>query len=231
MIASIVAGTVPAVEDDAGPIRSLYILKNGLPVFAKDFGQLEHAAGGDNQMLVSGFFQALTSFLRDMKDFGEMKSLITSSNFRFSFYQAESLLFVTCTDGRMDEIMVERFLRNISMKFLKAYSKHINASNMVNMKQFAGFETILQREMLSRDLRDSPTRVSPPPAKAPVPRLLMPANEARQVFHISDDLYEHVIKYIDGKTDIDAIAKLSSLDAGHIGAFVRHLTKMGIVAV
>ena len=231
MLASIEARTTPAVEGDAGPLHSLYILKNGLPVFAKNFGQAEHARGEDNQMLVSGFLTALTSFLRDMKDYGEMKSLVTSSDFRFTFYQADSLLFVTCTDGRMNEIMVERFLRNISMKFLKAYSTNINASNMVNMKHFAGFESILQREMLSRDLRESTARVLPLPAEKPVPRLLMDAREARQVFHLGDDLYEHVIKYIDGKTDVDAIAKLSSMDAARVGAFVRHLTKLGIVAV
>jgi len=222
--------TAPAIDNDAGPLRSLYILKNGLPVFAKNFGQLDHVVGEDNQMLVSGFLTALTSFLRDMKDFGEMKTLLTSSNFRFTFYQADSLLFVSCTDERMDEINVERFLRNVSARFLKAYSSRINGSNMVNMKQYAGFESILQREMLSRDLRDSRTSVAPPPAKTPVPRLLMPANDARQVFHLSDDLYEHVVKFIDGKTDINAIAKLSGMDAGRIGAFVRHLTKLGIVS-
>jgi len=231
MMTSIEAGTSPAVEGYAGPIQSLYILKNGLPVFAKDFARPERLAEQDTQMLVSGFLTALTSFLKDMKDFGEMKSLVTSSNFRFTFYQADSLLFVTCTDGRIDEIMVERFLRNLSVKFLHAYSKHVNSTDMVNMKHYAGFDAVLQRELLARDLRDPAPRVTPPSLNKPVPRLLMPASDARQVFNLNDDLYERVIKYIDGKTDIDAIAKLSGMDAGRAGAFIRHLAKLGIIAV
>jgi len=230
MLASIDAGTAPGHADDTGPLQSLYILRNGLPVFAKTFARSENS-GPDTQMLVSGFLTALTSFLKDMKDYGEMKSLVTSNNFRFTFYQAESLLFVTCTDGRMDEIMVERLLRNVSMKFLKAYSTHLNASNMVNTKHFAGFDSILQRELLSRDLRRVAGPASPAVMKQPVPRLLMPASDARQVFHLSDELCNLVMKYIDGKTDIDTIAKLSGLDAGRIGADVRHLAKLGIVEI
>jgi len=43
--------------------------------------------------------------------------------------------------------MVEKFLRNVSMKFLQAYSAQLVNSNMVNMKHYAGFEALVQREI------------------------------------------------------------------------------------
>jgi len=230
MVASSVAPTDPTGEQGSSPVRSLYILKNGLPVFTRDFVPATAAGGEDNQMLVSGFLTALTSFLKDMKDFGEMKSLVTSSNFRFTFYQAESLLFVTCTDSRMDEIGVEKFLRNVSIKFLQAYSKQLGASNMVNMKHYAGFDAIMHRELLARDLRSGQATKASPVTKMPVPKMLVPADEARQVFHFNDEIHEKVIKYIDGKTDVDSIAKLSGMDPGKVTSFVRYLCKQGIVS-
>jgi hypothetical protein len=229
MIASNNPMTEPRGEQGTSPVRSMYILKNGLPVFTKDFVQTPSKENEDNQMLVSGFLTALTSFLKDMKDFGEMRSLVTSSDYRFTFYQVESLLFVACTDGRMNDTMVEKFLRNVSMKFLQAYSAQLANSNMVNMKHYAGFEALIQREMVSRDLRVDPGFAPVAPGTSPTPRLLIPADEARQVFHFNDELHEHLIKYIDGKTDIDNIARLSGMDANRVNSFVRFLYKQGVL--
>ncbi len=228
MIASNPPGTAAQGPADACPIRSLYVLKNGLPVFTRDFVPVPSMEGEDNQTLVSGFLTALTAFLHDMKDFGEMRTLVTSSNFRFTFYQAESLLFVTCTDGGMEEAMVERFLRNVSARFLQAYSKQIMHTNMINMRQYEGFGAIVQRELLSKELRSVGQQA--PQAKEPVPRLLMSADEIRSVFSFNEELHEKIVKYIDGKTGAGEIAKLSGIETTRVTSFLRYMCKQGIVS-
>jgi hypothetical protein len=228
MIESNMPGTTTVASPGSGPIRSLYILKNGLPVFTKDFVPVPSMEGQDNQTLVSGFLTALTAFLHDMKDFGEMRSLVTSSNFRFTFYQAESLLFVTCTDEGMDEAMVDRFLRNVSMRFLQAYSKQLLHTNMINMRNYEGFDAVVQRELLSKELRSLPPLS--PQVKSPMPQLLMPEADIRSIFSFTAELHEKVVKYVDGKTSIDDIAKLSGIETPRVTSYLRYMCKQGIVS-
>jgi hypothetical protein len=228
MIASNPTGTAGQVPSDACPVRSLYVLKNGLPVFTKDYVPVPSTQGEDNQTLVSGFLTALTAFLHDMKDFGEMRTLVTSSNFRFTFYQAESLLFVTCTDSGMEEAMVEKFLRNVSARFLQAYSNQILHTNMINMRHYDGFEAVVQRELLSKELRSASNPA--PQAKGQVPRLLMPVEEIKSVFSFTEEMHEKVVKYIDGKTSGEEIAKLSGMEATRVTSFLRYMCKQGIVS-
>jgi hypothetical protein len=228
MIASNPTGTAAQGPADACPVRSLYVLKNGLPVFTKDFVPVPSMEGEDNRTLVSGFLTALTAFLHDMKDFGEMRTLVTSSDYRFTFYQAESLLFVTCTDNGMEEAIVERFLRNVSARFLQAYSKQILHTNMINMRHYEGFDAVVQRELLSKELRSVGHEA--PQARGPVPRLLMPADEIRSVFNFTEELHEKIVKYIDGKTGTDEIAKLSGMETTRVTSFLRYMCKQGIVS-
>ncbi len=228
MIASNPPGTAAQGPTDACPVRSLYILKNGLPVFTKDFVPVPSMEGENNKTLVSGFLTALTAFLHDMKDFGEMRTLVTSSDFRFTFYQAESLLFVTCTDGGMEDAMVEKFLRNVSARFLQTYSKQILHTNMINMRNYEGFDAVVQRELLSKELRSIGHEA--PQTKGPVPRLLMPQEEIRSAFSFTDEMHEKVVKYIDGKTGADEIAKLSGMETPRVNSFLRYMCKQGIVS-
>nr|MDO8086205.1 hypothetical protein [Candidatus Sigynarchaeum springense] len=223
MTAMAVQGTI-----EACPVRSIYILKNGLPVFTRDLVPSPSTAGEGNQTLVSGFLTALTSFLHDMKDFGEMRTLITSSNVRFTFYQAESLLFVTCTDGSIEDRVVERFLRNVSARFLQAYGDQVLHTNMINMRHYEGFEAIVQRELLSKEFRLEHSQA--PKAKEPVPRLLMPADDIRSVFNFTEEMHEKVVKYIDGKTSTDEIAKLSGMESARVTSILRYMCKQGIVS-
>ncbi|MEX2681722.1 MAG: hypothetical protein Q6373_008980 [Candidatus Sigynarchaeota archaeon] len=228
MIASDRTGMAVQGAADACPVRSLYILKNGLPVFTRDLVPSPSTSGEGNQTLVSGFLTALTAFLHDMKDFGEMRTLVTSSNVRFTFYQVESLLFVICTDGNMEETLVERFLRNISARFLQVYGDHILHTNMINMRHYEGFEAIVQRELLSKELRQEHSGT--PKEKGLVPRLLMPADDIRCVFNFTEEMHEKVVKYIDGKTSADEIAKLSGMESARVASILRYMCKQGIVS-
>ncbi|MBN2150514.1 MAG: hypothetical protein JW839_03605 [Candidatus Lokiarchaeota archaeon] len=228
MIASSPPGAATSGSQGSTPVRSLYILKNGLPVFTKNLLPIPSMEGEGNQTLVSGFLTALTAFLHDMKDFGEMRTLVTSSNLRFTFYQADALLFVTCTDGSMDEVLVEKFLRNVSAKFLQAYSKQVLHTNMINMRHYEGFDAIVQRELLSREFRSgsSPATVT----SGPVPRLLVPAEEIRATFSLTEEMHEKVIKYVDGKTGADEIARLSGMESSRVASYLRFMCKQGLIS-
>ena len=208
-------------------LKSFYILKDGLPVFTKEF-MPNNQDDNNNQMLVGGFLSALVSFLKDMKDFGEMRTLTTSSNVKFSFYQADSLIFVACTNGTLEDITVERLLRNLSIKFLQSYSKKISSTNLVNMKTYSGFETILQRELLSQELRGK-NITKTILKKRNTPSLLLPKERVISEFYFNNPASQKIIKYIDGKTDIEEIAELSGLEQNQVSSFVRNMVKNGVV--
>ncbi len=210
-------------------LKSLYILKEGLPVFTKECSE-----GGDGDKdthtLVSGFLTALASFLKDMKDYGEIKCLTTSTNVKFSFYQNDALLFVACTDGTVDEVTVDRFLRRISMRFLESYQHVLRSTTMINSKSYAGFDAVLKRELASNVLRGPPSvATQPSPAKSPVPRLLMPSQAIARELHMSNVPFLDVMQYVDGNTDIDGIAKLSGIEGKKVDLFMRYLVKHGVV--
>nr|MDO8115610.1 hypothetical protein [Candidatus Sigynarchaeota archaeon] len=213
--------------DFEASLKSLYILREGLPVFTREYNV--GASEQDTSTLVSGFLTALASFLKDMKDFGEMRCLTTSTNVKFSFYQNDGLLFVACTDGTVDEITVDRFLRRISMRFLESYQHVLNSTSMVNTKSYAGFETILKRELASNVLRGP--LLTPPsltPLKSPVPRLLIPHHDVARELHMSNMPFMDLIHYVDGKTDIDGISKLSGIEGKKVDLFMRYLVKNGV---
>ena len=181
-------------------------------------------------MLVSGFFSALSSFLKDMEDYGEMRTLATSTGTRFTFYQAESLLFVACTDGSLPEGMVDRILRRTCMSFMSSYGKHLQGATTINAKMYTGFNQVLEREVLSRELRShDPAGRAPVHASTPVPRLLVARDRLRREFGFSGTLHDTVIQHIDGSTDVSAIARLANLDEGKIHAALRYLVKQGVV--
>jgi hypothetical protein len=217
----------PSVQD--GPIKSLYILKNGLPVFTKEFSPALQAQ--DMQMLVSGFLTALTSFLKDMKDFGEMRSLTTSTNHRFNFYQSDGLLFVACTDGSVAEVDVDRFLRNTCAKFLQTYSQDKISSNMINTRHFQGFESIMQRDLMTHELRGISSAGEPPARAGGVPRMLVPVERVQREFHLGGEGMDTVLNYVDGRTGIGDIAKLVGMEAPKVTSYLRHMVKNGVVAL
>jgi hypothetical protein len=123
---------------------------------------------------------------------------------------------------------VEKFLRNVSARFLQAYSKQILHTNMINMRHYEGFGAIVQRELLSKELRSVGSLA--PQTKGPVPRLLMPAEEIRSVFNFTEEMHEKIVKFIDGKTGADEIAKLSGMETTRVSSFLRYMCKQGIVS-
>ncbi|MHA1682520.1 MAG: hypothetical protein ACTSUE_16400 [Promethearchaeota archaeon] len=210
----------------AYPIKSLYIIKDGLPVFKKEFSRQTEDA--ENETLVSGFLSAISSFMKDMKNFGLMKELKTSANYKFSFHQVESLLFVVCTESNLPGSLIDKLLNSISMKFLQLYSKQIGSSSMINQKLYTGFDSILSREIISRDLRAPVLRGRQEPS-AIKPRLKYSVKSVQNDFYVKGGIPEIVLPHIDGNNSIADIAAATGMEASKIHSFLKYLVKEGIV--
>lgn len=210
----------------ACPVKSVYVLKNGLPVFTREFD----GASSGNEMLVSGFFSALTSFLKDMQGYGEMRTLVTSNDTRFTFYQADGLLFVACTSGTLSEVDAERLLRRTCMKFMESYGAHVMATNTVNTKTYAGFGQVLERDILAREVRfASGTGDADPRKPAVVPRLLVSKERVRQELGPGEAVHQAILEHVDGSSDVKTIARLAGIEETKVHASLRYLAKQGIL--
>jgi hypothetical protein len=218
------------------PLKSIYVVRDGLPVFHQNFAANDGDGekGEQDEMLVSGFLSALTAFMKDMNEFGDMRELRTSSNLKFSFYQKESLLFVACSDDSMSPMLVESLLKRLSMKFLRMYQKKLDHSpSMVNSKDYLGFERIIHREILSNNLRDLLTtddnaeRVKSHTDK--IPTLLLPLDRIKREYYVRGALPDKILPLINGKRSIPEIASAAGLDLKKTESYLRYLVKEGIL--
>ncbi|MFX0101593.1 MAG: hypothetical protein ACFFCS_18605 [Candidatus Hodarchaeota archaeon] len=212
------------------PLKSIYILRDGLPVFHREFSP-HLRQGEENEMLVSGFLSALVSFMKDMKEFGEMKELMTSSNLKFSFLPIESLVFVACTNGNLNQGVIERFLRSISMKFLHLYQTRLSSTRVINPRKYDAFESIIQREMLSNMLRENSNQSPSVDIRSGIPALLVPPESIQHEFYFKGDLAERILPHINGENNVESISRVSGVEVYKVHAFLKYLVKIGIVDV
>ncbi|MBD3186341.1 hypothetical protein GF325_05890 [Candidatus Bathyarchaeota archaeon] len=210
-------------------MKSLYIIKNGLPVFKREFSSCVDESV--NETLVSGFLSALSSFMDDIKNFGSMKELKTSSDLKFSFKKVSQLLFVTCTDASCSQEYVEAVLERISTKFLEIFSKHIFKSTIVNQKHYKSFNAVLTRDFLSQDLRKGDILEKISTRGALIPRLLHPMSTITNDFYVKGDMPDAILPLIDGTTTIHKIARMAGMQENKIHSFLKYLVKEGVVAL
>ncbi|MHA1371717.1 MAG: hypothetical protein ACTSRA_18605 [Promethearchaeota archaeon] len=210
--------------------KSFYVLKNGLPVFHKDYSN-SNTGKEESEVVVGGFLSALSSFVKDMVDFGEMKQLETSNNIRFTFYQKDSLLFVACTKGDyLADSEIEDFLKRTSTKFLEMYSKKLANSKIINCKYYEKFESVLTREILAHQIRTETREAwDPSEIRRQVPTLLIPLKDIQHEFYFKGNLPEKILPLIDGKNNIEQISKLSGVEVYKVHAFAKYLIKEGVV--
>ncbi|MHA1793000.1 MAG: hypothetical protein ACTSVI_10180, partial [Promethearchaeota archaeon] len=212
-------------------LTALYIIRNGLPVFQADFSK-EHSLANEDETLVSGFLSALDSFMKDMKSFGDMKELKTSGNFKFTFHEKDSLLFVACSKDDLEQGVIKSFLYNVSSKFLQLYQKHLNRGSMIVQKDYENFNTILQRDILSKHIRESLERKR---ARCSLmvlkPRLLIPATKIMKDYFIRGPLPDKILPHVDGKKDFDEISRITGLDVKKVTQFCKYLVKEGVLAI
>ncbi|MBY8982760.1 MAG: hypothetical protein KGD57_07415 [Candidatus Lokiarchaeota archaeon] len=108
-------------------IKDVLVIKDGLPLFSKNFTSSRNFISNHNNLImVSGFLSALNSFSEEFEDMGSIKELkLSNSNLRLAFLKNNTipnLIFLASFDEESSSVNVQRFLRKISYTFLKKYN-------------------------------------------------------------------------------------------------------------
>ena len=136
-------------------IRDLIIIKDGLPLFSKNFASTFNSVNhtnafsqSDNIVMISGFFTALNTFSDSFEDLGMISELKLSNNdLKLSFLRDSTIpnmIYLATYDEKSNSVDVQKMLKKISRTFLKKYSMN----NIVNwtgeMNYFQSFDEILE---------------------------------------------------------------------------------------
>ncbi|TFF85337.1 MAG: hypothetical protein EU518_01355 [Promethearchaeota archaeon] len=140
-------------------IRDVLIIKDGLPMFSRNFTDRRNFISDQNNLiLVSGFLSALNSFSEEFDDLGSIKELkLSNSNFRLAFLKNNTipnLIFLASFDEETNSVNVQRFLKKMSYTFLKKYniSKIIDWDGRSNI--FDSFTGIVRKYIQDEENED-----------------------------------------------------------------------------
>lgn len=131
-------------------IRDVLIIKDGLPMFSKNFTNRKNFISDQNNLiLVSGFLSALNSFSEEFEDLGSIKELkLSQSNFRLAFLKNNTipnLIFLASFDEETNSVNVQRFLKKMSYTFLRKYNINKIANWDGRSNIFDSFTAIVKR--------------------------------------------------------------------------------------
>lgn len=131
-------------------IRDVLIIKDGLPMFSKNFTNRKNFISDQNNLiLVSGFLSALNSFSEEFEDLGSIKELkLSQSNFRLAFLKNNTipnLIFLASFDEETNSVNVQRFLKKMSYTFLRKYNINKIANWDGRSNIFDSFTEIVKR--------------------------------------------------------------------------------------
>lgn len=133
-------------------IRDVLIIKDGLPLFSKNFSNSNNFISNQNNLiLISGFLSALNSFSEEFEDLGAIKELkLSNSSLRLAFLKKKTLpnlIFLASYDENTNNLNVQRFLRKMSYTFLKKYDISRISNWDGNTDIFLNFGSIVQQQV------------------------------------------------------------------------------------
>ncbi|MBD3193900.1 MAG: hypothetical protein GF317_02515 [Candidatus Lokiarchaeota archaeon] len=129
-------------------IRDVLVIKDGLPLYSKNFCNSKNFISDKNNLImVSGFLSALNSFSEEFEDLGSIKELkLSNTDLRLAFLKNNTipnLIFLASFDEKTNTVNVQRFLKKMSYAFLKKYN--INRINnwTGQTNEFDSFEDVV----------------------------------------------------------------------------------------
>jgi hypothetical protein len=133
-------------------IRDVLIIKDGLPLFSKNFSNSKNFISNQNNLiLISGFLTALSSFSEEFEDLGSIKELkLSNSSLRLAFLKHKNLpnlIFLASYDESTNSINAQRFLRKMSYTFLKNYDLNQISNWDGNTETFINFANIVKSQV------------------------------------------------------------------------------------
>ena len=129
-------------------IHDFLIIKDGLPLLAKNFSVAKNIFSETNSLImVSGFFSALNSFSDSFEDLGTISELKLSNNdLKLSFLKDSSipnLIYIATYDESSKPVNVLRILRKVSRTFLQKFSVEDILNWKGNVNAFRSFDDVL----------------------------------------------------------------------------------------
>lgn len=110
-------------------ICDIIIIKDGLPLFSKNFSNSNIKnllSQEDSLIMISGFFSALNSFSDSFEQLGTIRELkLSNNNLMLSFLKDSNvpdLIYLATYDNKSDLLNVQQFLKKISNAFLEEFS-------------------------------------------------------------------------------------------------------------
>ena len=221
-------------------VQSLYILKNGLPIFHWAYN--DKIKGSSNvyegkkkdSVLISGFLSAIVSFANEI-GIGEPRSYLTK-NLKFSFLNENGFLFVVSTEKQISKNKTFEFLNIVSKTFVKLYDvgdiQNFSAINLSGFKDYL-FEIITKinsKEIAGAEINKneiSNQKNEQNKFKNLIPKCYIDVDKTK---HLSSSR-RALFKLIDGNSSIFKIAEKFNDNPQNIFFTLRPYEKFGYIRI
>jgi hypothetical protein len=129
-------------------IVNFFALRDGLPLLKINMDSQHDLSDNKKQfMLLSGFFQAITSFTDSVDKLGEIDEVQMTDQI-FSFwrkkYKHSVILFIICSDENTGKPFRQAILEEASATFLHMYKKELQEKWTGETHQFQAFEPVFR---------------------------------------------------------------------------------------
>jgi hypothetical protein len=236
-------------------IRDVIIIKDGIPLFNKNFSSDINVFSQPNSLiLLSGFFSALNSFSDTFNNLGSIKELkLSNTDLCVSFLrdtEIPNLLFLATYDECSSVFNVQKTLEELSKSFLRIYdlNKILNWSG--NIDDFSSFEDEANQYIRENNDLEKICEKNSDFKEKNVNLLISHQNRGEEhpyyykfipnfknskkikpqyylTGHTSNKIFEH----INGKKSIDIIANDLNLNHEQVFNVCKSLCKMGFISL
>ncbi|MHA1753602.1 MAG: hypothetical protein ACTSYZ_14655 [Candidatus Helarchaeota archaeon] len=225
-------------ENTLFDVRSLYILKDGVPVFHWHYindKELNIEKEEKDSVLISGFLSAIVVFANEI-GIGEPKSYLTD-DIKFSFLNKNGFLFVISIEKDIPDEQAYDFLNIVSKTFIKLYDvgdfHNLQAINFDEFKEYL-FEIIKKFNIknITNEKINEDEIIKEIPNKSNIYKNLIPKCyiDLERNKHFSS-LRRTLFKLIDGNISIYNIAQKMNYNPQDIYYTLRSYEKFGYIQI
>jgi len=231
-------------------IRDLVIIKDGVPLLSKKFGNNEKSvfAQENDLIMLSGFFSALNSFGNQFKNLGSISELkLSNSNLKLSFLNdinIQNMVYLATFDENSNSVDVKRFLYNVSRGFSKKFGAEQIIKWAGRREVFESFEDIVE-DILEDDEKDYDNYNN----NELIPFLGTESNSDQKIpdfydykpyfktsrkinpeHYLTGESAYNVFNQIDGRKSISQIADQLDMEKERVYAICKNLIKFGFIS-
>lgn len=236
-------------------ISDVIVIKDGIPLFRKNFSSTENVfSHTNNAILLSGFFSALNSFSDLFNSLGSIKELkLSNTDLCLSFLRDKkipNLLFLAIYDDYSNIFNVQKTLKKISKAFLKLYGLNRITHWCGNIDEFSSFEDIASQFILENNeldlfrenyidssketltiLKSGKTERKKPPDYYNLVPVFKFSKKVNPQYYLTGKTSSIVFEQINGKKSIEKIATDLNINHEQVFNICKSLSKMGFISL